>query len=140
MSDSFENLYLLYVFPLFMPKSKSIPSVFAHSLFFKQLEQFTSIALYKQATESDSLRSLMTKEQPWAIRSGRSWQKRDWSDLLCFMGVLLLCSFAQKTAERIPNPGEKATLRHEILELGCHNNLAQHKMWQHFFLNHSALL
>ena len=114
-------------------------SLLIHS-FFKRLERFTSITLYKQATESDSLRLLMTKEQPWAIRSGRSWQKSDWSNLLCFMGVLLLCSFAQKTAERIPNPGEKATLRHEILELGCHNNLAQHKMLQHFFQNHSALL
>ena len=121
-------------------------SLLIHS-FFKRLERLTSIALYKQATESDSLRSLMTKEQPWAICSGRSWQKSDWSNLLCFMGVLHLCSFAHKkwanrskTAERIPNPGEKATLRHEILELGCHNNLAQHKMWQHFFLNHFALL
>ena len=70
-------------------------SLLIHS-FFKRLERFTSIALYKQATESDSLRSLMTKEQPWAIRSGRSWQKSDWSNLLCFMGVLLLCSFAHK--------------------------------------------
>ena len=108
-------------FPL-MPKNKSIPSAFAHSLFFlKRLEQFTSFALFKQATESNSLRLLMTKEQLWAICSDRSWQKRDGSYLLFFMGVLQLRSFAHKKWAN-PNPGEEATLRHEILELGCHNN------------------
>ena len=51
-------------FPFFMPKSESLPSLFAHLLFFKErLEQFSPIALYKRATVSDLLRSLMKKEQ-----------------------------------------------------------------------------
>ena len=53
----------LTVFPLFMPKSKYLPSVFEHSLFFtERLEWLAPIALFKRVTESDSLRSLMTKE------------------------------------------------------------------------------
>lgn len=110
---------------------------------------------------SDSLPSLFTNKLQRAIRSGRLWQKSNHEQFaqvaldkratgaICSVSWAY-CSFAlsltkneqiaQKTAERIPNPGEKATLRHEILELGCHNNLAQHKMWQHCFLNHSALL
>ena len=54
----------LTVFPLFMPKSKLFPLLFAHLLFLKtdlsdlllslvfkeQLEQFTPVALYKRAT------------------------------------------------------------------------------------------
>ena len=46
----------LTVFPLFMRKSESLPSIFAHLLFFKEpLERFAPV--------SDSLRSLMTKER-----------------------------------------------------------------------------
>ena len=53
----------LTLFPLFMPKIKSLPSLFAHWLFFKErLGGFTPITLYKGATVRDSLRSLMTKE------------------------------------------------------------------------------
>ena len=85
---SFLMFFLWQFFPPFM-----LTSLFAHSLFFKErLEQFSRVALYKRATMSDSLRSLMTKEQPWAIRSGRSWQKSDGSDSLFFMSKLLFCS------------------------------------------------
>ena len=38
-------------------------------------EWFTQIAQEKFAAVSESLRSLMTKEQPWANCSGRSWLK-----------------------------------------------------------------
>ena len=92
------------VFPLFMPKSESLPSLFAQLLFFKELlwanhsgcskqksdrERFAPVALYKRATMSDSFRSLMTKDQPWAIHSGLSWQKSNGSESL-------FCSFAHK--------------------------------------------
>ena len=69
-------------FPFFMPKSESLLSLFAPliflkswrsdlllslfalSLFFKeQQERFAIIALYKKATVSESLPSLITKEQ-----------------------------------------------------------------------------
>ena len=67
-------------FPLFMPKSESLPSLFAQSL--------------------------ITKEWLWAICSRHSWQKSNKSDLLFFMSESLTKSkqFAQKTIERIPNP------------------------------------
>ena len=81
-------------------------------IFKKQIELFAPLALYKRGTMSDSLRSLMTKEQPWATRSGRSWQKSDGSDSLFFASESLFRSFAlwltkmsRKTDERIPNPG-----------------------------------
>ena len=65
----------LTVFPLFMPKSKSLwslfsqllfsQSLFSQSLYFKeQHEQFDHIELYKRVTVSDSLWSLITKERP----------------------------------------------------------------------------
>ena len=51
-------------FSLSMPKSESLPSLFAHSLFCKeQPERFALVALFKRATMSNSLRSLMTKER-----------------------------------------------------------------------------
>ena len=54
----------LTVFPLFMPKKKSLPSLFAKSLFCKNhLEWFTPVTLYKRATVRDSLKSFMTKER-----------------------------------------------------------------------------
>ena len=47
-----------------MPACESLPLLFAYSLFFKErLEWFAPVALYKRATVSDSLRSLMTKER-----------------------------------------------------------------------------
>ena len=65
-----KNLYFLYVFdsfPFFMPKSKSLPSLFPHSLFFKdRLERFAPVAHYKRATVSNSLRLIMTKD--WWVR------------------------------------------------------------------------
>ena len=85
---SFLMFFLWQFFPPFM-----LTLLFAHSLFFKErLEQFSLVALYKRATMSDSLRSLMTKEQPWAIRSGCSWQKSNGSNSLFFMSKLLFCS------------------------------------------------
>ena len=54
----------LTVFPFFMPKSESLPSLFPHTLFFKeQLEWFAPVTHYKKKL--------------WAIRSGRSWQNSD---------------------------------------------------------------
>ena len=47
-----------------MPKSESLPSLFAPVLFFQEgWERFTLIVLYKRATVSYSLPSLFTKEQ-----------------------------------------------------------------------------
>ena len=84
----------LTVFPLFMPKSKSLPSLFAHSLLFKErLERFAPVPLYKRATVSNSLRS--------------KWQKSYVSDSLFFTGESHFNSkndrIARKTDERIPN-------------------------------------
>ena len=83
-----------------MPKSKSVPSLFAHLLFFKeQLEWFAPVDLYKRANMSDSLRLLMTKV--W-------WERfalfRERITLLLPKNELI----AQKTDERIPNHGPKA--------------------------------
>ena len=47
----------LTVFPRFMPKSESLLLLF----FKERLERFAPVALYKKATVSDLLRSLMTK-------------------------------------------------------------------------------
>ena len=70
-------------------KSESLPKLFAHSLFFKErLERFTPVALYKRATMSNSLRSLMTK-------SNRS-------DSLFFMSEFLFHS--QKMSESLQKP------------------------------------
>ena len=49
-------------------------------------ERITLISLNKRATVSNLLRSLMTKEPPWGIPSGRSWQKSNMSDSLVFGG------------------------------------------------------
>ena len=77
-------------------------------------EQIALVALNKRATMSDLLRSLMTKEQPWAnrsrslfkratvrIRSHYAWQKRDGSDLLFFTSESFFRS--QKLAIRSKN-------------------------------------
>ena len=86
----------LTVFLLFMPKSELLPSLFAYSIFFKEgLERFPHVALYKKATRSDSLRSLMTKE------------RRECFALFHEQIVHLLTKnegIARKTDERIPNP------------------------------------
>ena len=100
MSDTLENFVFFVcfwqIFPFF-PKNKSLPSLFAHLLFFKEgLERFAPIALNKRAIVSDSLRSLMTKEWPWAIRSGHSWQKSNRSDSLFFMRESLFRSFSHQ--------------------------------------------
>ena len=43
-------------------------------------ERFAQIAQDKWGTVSKSLRTLMTKERPWAIRSGCSWSKSKWAN------------------------------------------------------------
>ena len=60
---------------------------------------------------SDSLLSLCTKERPWAIHSGCSWQKSYGSDSPFFTVESHFRSFAHKkwgncskTDEQIPNP------------------------------------
>ena len=89
-------------FPFFMPKSELLPSLFAHSFFFKeQLERFAPVALYKRATMSNSLWSLMTKE-------GR--------ERFAFFHEKIALSLtknkriARKTNKRIPNPGRWRSL------------------------------
>ena len=90
-------------FPLFMPKSESLPSLFAQSLFFKELqERFALVTLYKRATMRESLPTLFTKERPWAIGSFRSWQKRDRSDLFFFTGESLFS--LQKSSDLLVKP------------------------------------
>ena len=81
----------------FTPKSKSLPPLYAQSLFFKErTERFALIALYKRATVSESLPLLFTQKQRWAIRTGRSWQKSDESDSLFFTSESLFFSYAHK--------------------------------------------
>ena len=86
----------LTVFPLFMPQSESLLSLFTHFLFFKErLERFSPVSFYKRVTMSDSLWLLMKKERQWAIHSGRSCQKSNGSESL-------FCS--QKTSESLEKP------------------------------------
>ena len=57
-------LTVITVFPLFMPKSKSLLLLFAPLLFYKeQGEHFALVALYKRVAVSNSLPSLFKKEQ-----------------------------------------------------------------------------
>ena len=88
-------------FPLFRPKSKSLPMLFVRSLFFKeQREWFALVALYKRVTVSELLLSLFTKEQPWAVCSRCSLQKSGGSD----SPESLFFSFAhKKRAIRLKN-------------------------------------
>ena len=81
-----------------MPKSKSLPSLFAHSLFFEErLERFTFVALYKRATVSDLLMSLFKKE-----RKSDSLKKP--SNHNFALSLTKNERFALKTKERITNP------------------------------------
>ena len=59
------NDSLVTVFPHFMPKSKLLVSL------------LMLIHSFLKSNFSDSLPMLFTKEQLWAICSGRSWQKSD---------------------------------------------------------------
>ena len=122
------------LFHLLMPKSETLPLLFAHSLFFKeQINRFSLVALYKRetlshslrlsmtkeplerfapATVSDSQRSLMTKEQRERFAQV-TYDKRATEALRYFSQAN--CSFALsltkdkqiawKTDEQIPNPG-----------------------------------
>ena len=85
-------------FPLFMPKSKSIPLLF----FIERRERFALVGLDKRETVSKSLLSLLTKERPCGIRSCRLWQKIDRSDFLFFTSVLLFSS--KKTRDSLEKP------------------------------------
>ena len=58
-----------------------------------ECERFAQVAQDKWATVSESLRSLMTNEGMWAIRSGCSGQM---SELLGFLSKSLMFSFAHK--------------------------------------------
>ena len=120
MGDSFEKFVFFRWFwqfvPFFMPKSQSLPMLFAHLLFFKErLDWFALVTLHKRATMSDSLRLLMTKKQLWAIRSGCSWQKSNESNLLFFTSKSFFLS--QKTSELLEKlmsefPTLVSTLKH----------------------------
>ena len=92
-----ESLKKLTVFPLFMSKSKSFPSLFSHLLLFKErFEQFAPMAIYKRVTMSDSLRLLMTKEQQERNALFHQW---------IALSLTKNEQIARKTNERIPNPG-----------------------------------
>ena len=83
-------------------------------------ERVAHIALYKRATVSDLLRSLMTKGHPWAIRSRRSLQKSDRSNSLFLKSELLFCS--QKTSELLEKPMSKfPTLLHTHIRSTMHS-------------------
>ena len=110
-----KNPYFLYVFDSF--------SLLCCLLLFKR-EWFNYSALYKRATWANHschsfkkshvgnlLRSLMTIEWPWAICSGRSWQKSEGSYLLFFLtSELLIHSFANKNDERNSQPCQRETI------------------------------
>ena len=82
------------LFPFFMPKSESLPSLFAQLLFFKeQWEQLALVTLDKRATMSYLLSLLMTK-------------KSDGSDLLIFTNESLFCS--QKMSDLLEKPMSKS--------------------------------
>ena len=76
-----KNLYFSKVFSCPMA-NPSYPSSLIHSILKSDL--------------SDLLTSLFTKEWPWAIRSGRSWQKCDESDSFFFTWESLFRSFDHK--------------------------------------------
>ena len=99
--DSFS----LHASPLFKPKSESLKLLFAPPVILKeQQEQFALVTLYKRvtmialvapykrATLYKSLPSLISKEQPWAIRSLGSLQKSNGSNSLFFVSESLFCS------------------------------------------------
>ena len=109
----FFNMFLTVftAFPLFMPKSASLPSLFAPSLFLKSDRSYSLLSLYKRVTVNKSLPPLYTKERPWTICSHGSLQKCDDSDLLFSKSNWLFPHFTYKkqairlkTKERIPNP------------------------------------
>ena len=97
-----------YSFSSFLCPRANRPNRSLLILFFERLEHFAPVTLYKKVTVSDSLRLLITKEQPRAIRSGRSIQKNDGSDSLFFMNIALSLTknerITGKTDERISNP------------------------------------
>ena len=98
--DKFAFLVCLWQFSLFFNAQKWIAPI-AHLPFFKEwFERFAHSHSLKRVTVSNSFRSIMTKEQLLAIRSGclgRSWQKSNGSDSLFFMSELLFRS--QKTSK-----------------------------------------
>ena len=124
-SNSFEKnrifCMFLQFFPLFVPKSKSIPSLFAQWRFFKERpranrseqksdrEQFALVALFKRVTVSEPLSPLFSKEWPWAIHSGRSWQKSYGSDSLALLHKRIALAYfgSQKTSESLKKPMSK---------------------------------
>ena len=111
MSDSIEKIHIfLLLFPFFMPKRESLPSLFTQSLFFKDRfallplyksnrEQIAPVALYKRASVSDSRRLLMTKE----------WQERF---ALVHKRITLSLFRPQNTSNSTENQKSKFTTLH----------------------------
>ena len=98
--------YVFVVFPPFLPKSSLLLLLFAQSLFFKEWpwancsgcsewksyhEWFAPVSLYKSATVSNLLRSLMTKE----------WQQQF---ALFHERIALLLFCPQKKSESLEKP------------------------------------
>ena len=101
-----------------MPKSETLPLLFAHSLFFKeQFNRFSLVALYKRETLSHSLRLSMTKEPlerfaPATVSdSQRSLMTKEQRERFALFHERIALSLtkneqiARKTDERSPNPG-----------------------------------
>ena len=100
-----------------MPKSELLQLLFAPLLFFIELrELFDLVVLYKRATVSESLPTLFTKEQPWAIMYLQLLLTEEGRDRFAIFQeqITLLLSknkqFAPKTKEQIPNPDNTTNL------------------------------
>ena len=116
-----------------MPKSKSLMSLFAHSLFFlKQLERFAPVALYKIVSVSNLLKLLFKKEQKC-----NSLEKR--ANHTFALSLTKNERFARKTDEWIPNPGFMGTYSWGILlnsaKCSCLFEELKHKSCQRLILN-----
>ena len=64
-------------------------------------DQFDQISQDKWATVSESLRSLILKERPWANHSGCSWQMKE---SLVFWANCSFTHFLQKTSDLLRKP------------------------------------
>ena len=133
----FFNMFLTVftAFPLFMPKSASLPSLFAPSLFLKSDRSYSLLSLYKRVTVNKSLPPLYTKERPWTICSHGSLQKCDDSDLLFSKSNSLFRALLTKNKRFAWKPkSEFPTL--QICELHITLTLLIGNSKKHIFLLH----
>ena len=81
--DTLENFVFFVCFwqfvPFFMPKSKSLQSLFTHLLFFKeQIERFSPAALYKRAT--GAICSFSRANRSFAHKKRANRSKNRWAN------------------------------------------------------------